>query len=198
MSCDSAEFLATPCFPFGEGATTLELMGVGPDAAEAYRILLRRSAATVDELANDLEMSIIDVRSALRGLERRGLVERLADGRNRFRATPPDEALGPLVRRRQRELHTMRSEVDALRQEYALSARPYAERRGVAGDIPLPSSADLRLLRFLLEGLTDVAIASRLNVGERTVQRRVRDLIDLAGVQTRLQLIWQATRQGWI
>jgi DNA-binding NarL/FixJ family response regulator len=62
----------------------------------------------------------------------------------------------------------------------------------------VPSSDDMLLLELLLNGLTDQAIASRLGVGERTVQRRVRDLIDLVGVQTRIQLIWQASQRGWI
>jgi len=30
------------------------------------------------------------------------------------------------------------------------------------------------------------------------VQRRVRELIEAAGVRTRVQLIWHATRSGWI
>jgi DNA-binding NarL/FixJ family response regulator len=50
----------------------------------------------------------------------------------------------------------------------------------------------------MLAGLTDQAIAGKLGIGTRTVQRRVRDLIVTAGVHTRLQLIWQATRSGWI
>lgn len=61
-----------------------------------------------------------------------------------------------------------------------------------------PDPADLQLLRLLLGGFTDEAIASRLEVGARTVQRRVHDLIEAAGVRTRLQLIWHATRRGWI
>jgi DNA-binding NarL/FixJ family response regulator len=61
-----------------------------------------------------------------------------------------------------------------------------------------PCAEDLQLLRLLLGGYTDEAIASRLDVGTRTVQRRVRDLIEAAGVRTRLQLIWHSTRRGWI
>lgn len=61
-----------------------------------------------------------------------------------------------------------------------------------------PTDGDLRLLGLLLDGLTDEAIAGKLGIGPRTVQRRVRDLIELAGVRTRLQLIWEATRRGWI
>jgi len=61
-----------------------------------------------------------------------------------------------------------------------------------------PGPEDLRLLGLLLDGLTDEAIAGKLDVGTRTVQRRVHDLIELAGVRTRLQLVWYATRNGWV
>ena len=57
---------------------------------------------------------------------------------------------------------------------------------------------DRLLLSLLLAGLTDQAIAVRLGVGLRTVQRRVRDLMDAADVDTRIQLGWQASRKGWV
>jgi len=62
----------------------------------------------------------------------------------------------------------------------------------------LPDPDDRLLLSLLLAGLTDQAIAVRLGVGLRTVQRRVRDLMDAAGVDTRIQLGWQASRKGWV
>ena len=57
---------------------------------------------------------------------------------------------------------------------------------------------DRRILVLLLAGLTDASVASQLNLSMRTVQRRVRDLMDLAGVHTRMQLGWHAARQGWV
>jgi DNA-binding CsgD family transcriptional regulator len=62
----------------------------------------------------------------------------------------------------------------------------------------VPSADDLHLLSLLLAGLTDQAIAGQLRVSVRTVQRRLRDMIEMTGVQTRVQLVWQATRRGWI
>ncbi len=62
----------------------------------------------------------------------------------------------------------------------------------------MPTHEDLHLLQLLVEGLTDEAIAGKLDLSTRTVQRRVRELIDLAGVRTRLQLVWEATRRGWV
>jgi DNA-binding NarL/FixJ family response regulator len=60
------------------------------------------------------------------------------------------------------------------------------------------SELDTRILSLLLAGLTDQATAVQLGLSIRTVQRRVRHLMDLAGVQTRLQLGWHAARQGWV
>jgi DNA-binding CsgD family transcriptional regulator len=321
----------------GGGTPTLEIIGLAPSAARAYRMLLRLPTASIGDLAAGLGMSIVDVRTTLRGLEARGLVGRLPGAANRFRAAPPDRALGTLVRNRRRELRTIRADVDALSTDYdtghlrtrssvhlvtgaatvhaqaarliaaatldvctvspvvsgafddvatpvriraihprsaltrpddrghilhllraghdvRTAARPpvdmlivdrsvallpvhgetadgpataavlvwpgglhdtllaefertwsvAATLRADGGDLVeeqdqgVPTPEDLRLLELLLDGRTDQAIAGRLGVGERTVQRRVRDLIDFVGVQTRLQLIWQASQRGWI
>jgi DNA-binding NarL/FixJ family response regulator len=69
-----------------------------------------------------------------------------------------------------------------------------AEHREATG----PAAEDLRLLSLLLAGLTDDAIATKMGLSRRTVQRRVSGLIELVGVRTRLQLIWQSARRGWI
>ncbi len=61
-----------------------------------------------------------------------------------------------------------------------------------------PSPQDLHLLSLLLAGLTDQAIAVQLGLSMRTVQRRVHDLIEMAGVRTRLQLVWRAAHRGWL
>lgn len=61
-----------------------------------------------------------------------------------------------------------------------------------------PSGLDLKLLSLLLGGLTDDAIARQLGISRRTVQRRILRLTRLAGVDTRLQLIWRAGEKGWL
>jgi len=61
-----------------------------------------------------------------------------------------------------------------------------------------PDDTDLRILSLLLVGLTDASVAKQLEVGLRTVQRRVKRLMDLAGVTTRMQLGWQAYERGWV
>jgi sugar-specific transcriptional regulator TrmB len=71
--------------------------------------------------------------------------------------------------------------------------------RGVTEEGPdAPDAADLEILSLLLAGLTDASVAKQLGVGLRTVQRRVRRLMELAGVTTRLQLGWHAHERGWV
>ncbi|MFB7733550.1 helix-turn-helix domain-containing protein [Streptomyces sp. NPDC056112] len=69
---------------------------------------------------------------------------------------------------------------------------------GAAVSDRTPPPEDLLLLSLLLTGLTDTAIAGQLGTSLRTVQRRIRDLIEFAGVRTRMQLAWEASRRGWL
>ncbi|WP_405387764.1 hypothetical protein OG596_07255 [Streptomyces sp. NBC_01102] len=57
---------------------------------------------------------------------------------------------------------------------------------------------DAQILSLSLTGLTDQAIAAQLHSSLRTVQRRVRHLMDVAKVQNRIQLGFQAARLGWL
>jgi len=57
---------------------------------------------------------------------------------------------------------------------------------------------DATVLSLLMAGLTDQAVGKQLDLSMRTVQRRVRHLMDRAGVDTRLQLGREATLRGWI
>jgi sugar-specific transcriptional regulator TrmB/DNA-binding CsgD family transcriptional regulator len=62
------------------------------------------------------------------------------------------------------------------------------------GDI---DELDSQVLALLLAGMTDQALAGQLGLSLRTVQRRIRALMDKAGVDTRIQLGWYAGRAGW-
>lgn len=74
--------------------------------------------------------------------------------------------------------------------------------------IPVSSGSDVglmadspetvRLLTNLAAGLTDRAIASDLQVSERTVRRRISELQRMLGAQTRFQMGIQAVRHGWL
>ncbi|MER6333938.1 helix-turn-helix domain-containing protein [Streptomyces sp. NPDC001034] len=70
---------------------------------------------------------------------------------------------------------------------------------GAAEEVPDgPDATDLEVLSLLLAGLTDASVAKQLDLGLRTVQRRVKRLMELAGVTTRLQLGWHAFERGWV
>ena len=56
---------------------------------------------------------------------------------------------------------------------------------------------DAQVLTLLLAGLNDKSIAYHLGTSLRTVQRRVRHLMDRAGARTRTQLGWKAAQLGW-
>ncbi|MGW1881434.1 helix-turn-helix domain-containing protein [Streptomyces sp. NPDC001970] len=61
-----------------------------------------------------------------------------------------------------------------------------------------PDATDLEVLSLLLAGMTDASVAKQLELGLRTVQRRVKGLMELTGVTTRLQLGWHAYEKGWV
>lgn len=68
---------------------------------------------------------------------------------------------------------------------------------------PEESKADLDdserlLLSLVVAGLPDKSIATQLGISRRTVQRRLDRLMDLAAVDTRTGLAFQAARRGWI
>ncbi|UFQ18851.1 MULTISPECIES: helix-turn-helix domain-containing protein [Streptomyces] len=81
----------------------------------------------------------------------------------------------------------------------ALPLRLGADGGTVREDAPEgPDGTDLEILSLLLAGLTDASAAKQLDLGLRTVQRRVKRLMELAGVTTRLQLGWHAYERGWV
>jgi sugar-specific transcriptional regulator TrmB len=65
------------------------------------------------------------------------------------------------------------------------------------GSVQALAEMDRQILILLLAGLTDASISTQLGLSMRTVQRRVREMMDQAGVHTRLQLGWHAARSGW-
>jgi DNA-binding CsgD family transcriptional regulator len=71
-----------------------------------------------------------------------------------------------------------------------------------SGELPSseagPNEGDAALLSLLAVGLTDAAIARHLGTHPRTVQRRVRELLDRLGASTRFQAGLQAVRRGWL
>lgn len=61
-----------------------------------------------------------------------------------------------------------------------------------------PTDLDRKILALLLAGLTDPTAATQLGLSPRTLHRRLRHLMDMAGVRTRMQLGGHAVRHGWV
>ncbi|MFE5715420.1 helix-turn-helix domain-containing protein [Streptomyces sp. NPDC056501] len=81
-------------------------------------------------------------------------------------------------------------------------ARPLlATTAGVSAESAVddrPTEGELEVLALLLAGISDRRAASQLGLSIRTVERRTRRLMDLAGADSRLQLGWHAARAGWL
>jgi sugar-specific transcriptional regulator TrmB/DNA-binding CsgD family transcriptional regulator len=60
------------------------------------------------------------------------------------------------------------------------------------------SEAERELLSLLVAGVSDKAVATRLGISTRTVQRRISELMAATNTQTRMQLAWQVARRGWL
>lgn len=60
------------------------------------------------------------------------------------------------------------------------------------------SEDDRRILLLLSAGLTDGSIGRQLTMGARTVQRRVRRILDVLGAETRFQAGLEAGKRGWL
>ena len=57
---------------------------------------------------------------------------------------------------------------------------------------------DTMVLRLMAAGVADASIARQTGISQRTVERRVRYLMERLGAQTRFQAGVQASRRGWI
>ena len=80
--------------------------------------------------------------------------------------------------------------------EHAVEVRPQAgeELRFAGGD----EGEYRELAQLLAAGLTDIAIARQLEVSERTVRRRIKDLMDELRVDSRFQAGIRAAQRGWL
>ncbi|MDQ8704545.1 helix-turn-helix domain-containing protein [Streptomyces sp. LHD-70] len=91
--------------------------------------------------------------------------------------------------------------VHLFEQEWAQARPLYDTATGVrvrAEADQWPTVGEREVLALLLAGFSDRRAASQLGVSIRTVERRTRRLMDLAGVDSRLQLGWYAARAGWL
>jgi DNA-binding NarL/FixJ family response regulator len=87
---------------------------------------------------------------------------------------------------------------DLWRRSLPLTLPDLARQMSDPGSPDRPTQEELRLLNLLATGITDDAIAKHLGVSHRTVQRRLRALLDRLDAETRFQAGLQAGRRGWL
>lgn len=77
---------------------------------------------------------------------------------------------------------------------------PRPGRSGAEPGVPhtVLAPLDRQIVALLHVGLTDAAIVRQLRIGHRTVQRRLRMLMEEAGAATRFQPGWHAAMSGWL
>ncbi|MEV1168275.1 hypothetical protein [Nonomuraea sp. NPDC049784] len=75
----------------------------------------------------------------------------------------------------------------------------YVDQKVVNVDRPDGAQGGVQVLQAdgKIYVLPDEAVAGQLDLSLRTLQRRLRALMDLAGVRTRAQLGWHAARNNW-
>jgi DNA-binding NarL/FixJ family response regulator len=61
-----------------------------------------------------------------------------------------------------------------------------------------PAAEDAHLLALMAAGLKDEVVARRLGLSLRTVRRRIANLMDELGADTRFQAGLEAARRGWL
>ncbi|MFF2409652.1 helix-turn-helix domain-containing protein [Streptomyces sp. NPDC058092] len=91
--------------------------------------------------------------------------------------------------------------VHLFEKEWAQARPLYTTTTGVRAEPTAdqqPTEGELEVLALLLAGISDRRAASQLGLSIRTVERRTRRLMDLAGADSRLQLGWHAARAGWL
>jgi two-component system, NarL family, nitrate/nitrite response regulator NarL len=72
---------------------------------------------------------------------------------------------------------------------------PLAEKHDQRASKQQLSDRERRVLRYILEGLTNKQIADRLDISESSVKANLQQLFDKAGVRTRSQLVRVALEQ---
>lgn len=100
-----------------------DAMGLDPVLQRVYETLVD-GPSSASELRERLGLSAARTSTRLTELERLGLVGRFTDhnGQARFRAAPPDVALGALLGRREEQLRHAREHVERLAARYRLGA----------------------------------------------------------------------------
>jgi sugar-specific transcriptional regulator TrmB/DNA-binding CsgD family transcriptional regulator len=135
----------------------LTSLGLDDNAALVYGKLLSREPSTIDEIADDSELSVEEARASAAQLIEAGLVGRTADGAELLVPLPPDAALKVLSARREAELHQATLATQAAYRSYNRSTQP-------------PPTSNV------VEVVTGPAIMERIDQAIGAVQREIRQL----------------------
>ena len=60
------------------------------------------------------------------------------------------------------------------------------------------SDRELEVMQLLAQGHRDRDIAEQLYISERTVKFHAKNMLEKLGVRTRIQAVFEATKQGWL
>ncbi|WP_406179870.1 helix-turn-helix domain-containing protein [Streptomyces sp. NBC_01006] len=192
-------FITAPFVAVPPDENTAEPVALGRGVQ--FRAILDRAALTEPGIVTD---AIRSLRNGvqLRVADRLPMKLVLADadlGLVPLAVTPDGEPGAVLLHR-----SGLLDALDALFETVWLTAHPLVlSGNGGAGETTVergpegPTDLDRRILALLLAGLTDQAVATQLGVSPRTLQRRLRHLMDMAGVRTRMQLGGHSVRNGW-
>ena len=98
-----------------------------------------------------------------------------------------------------RAVHAGQTVLDPTASDKVLTRLAYATGRVKSEGTPRPlHQRELEVLRLGAQGLSNKEIASRLVIGERTVQTHFRNILRKLGVGSRTEAVLHALREGWI
>ncbi|MBM0256155.1 LuxR C-terminal-related transcriptional regulator [Micromonospora sp. 4G55] len=193
-------FVTTPSVAVPPGANPVESQMVAHGVR--YRVVVDRAALAEPGVVAETIVSLrdgVEVRVA-ESLPTKLVLADSELGLVPLTASPGDEPGAVLLHRA-----GLLTAMDALfelvwRHAYPLSISAFGDlttedAHGEGGNTP--TGLDRRILALLLAGLTDQAVATQLDLSLRTLQRRLRHLMDLAGAQSRMQLACYAVRHDW-
>lgn len=188
---------------------------VAVDGSPASRLLVQRLVAEPGLLPAGADVRVMIDTTLLEDEAALGLLHLLADGGQQLRvgngipftiALGEEEALVDLSSFNPHgtgsfstQLRPAVAAVARLMEEVFLLSTPYgATVQALAGEAPPLDARDRQILSLLTVGASDQVVARQVGVSVRTVERRVRYLMEHLGSATRFQAGVQAARRGWV
>lgn len=150
-----------------------------------YEVVLERSLLEQPGMLERV-VATVDAGERLRATENLPLRMLIADDDVALVPLAADGELGAVVVRRSGLLEALT----------ALFEQTWERSRDVRVQLGEGEELDERIVTLLLQGYGDTAISNQLAISPRTVQRRVRVLMDRAGASSRIQLGYWLGRRG--